>query len=101
VKSASAAAVSAVTWSNVRGRAARMKAFLMWSKCWPRRSPSRRSAISNNSSLLGVLRLGDEAYDAAIYHEIHSRSGRDVSINAVYTKESCLCASPQKSGWLS
>jgi PadR family transcriptional regulator len=35
--------------------------------------------------LLGVLRLGDEAYGAAIRQEIHSRSGRDVSINAVYT----------------
>ena len=35
--------------------------------------------------LLGVLRLGDEAYGAAIRAEIHERSGRDVSINAVYT----------------
>ena len=35
--------------------------------------------------LLGVLRLGDEAYGAAIRQEIHVRSGRDVSINAVYT----------------
>lgn len=35
--------------------------------------------------LLGVLRLADEAYGAAIRQEIHSRSGRDVSINAVYT----------------
>ena len=35
--------------------------------------------------LLGVLRLGDEAYGAAIRQEIHLRSGRDVSINAVYT----------------
>jgi len=35
--------------------------------------------------LFGVLRLGDEAYGAAIRQEIHSRSGRDVSINAVYT----------------
>ena len=35
--------------------------------------------------LLGVLRLGDGAYGAAIRQEIHSRSGRDVSINAVYT----------------
>src|SRR5262249_32423536 len=34
--------------------------------------------------LLGVLRLGDEAYGAAIRQEIHARSGRDVSINAVY-----------------
>ena len=35
--------------------------------------------------LLGVLRLGDEAYGSAIRQEIHARSGRDVSINAVYT----------------
>jgi PadR family transcriptional regulator len=35
--------------------------------------------------LLGVLRLGDQAYGAAIRAEIHERSGRDVSINAVYT----------------
>ena len=35
--------------------------------------------------LLGVLRLADGAYGAAIRQEIHSRSGRDVSINAVYT----------------
>jgi PadR family transcriptional regulator, regulatory protein PadR len=35
--------------------------------------------------LLGVLRLGDEAYGAAIRQEIYGRSGRDVSINAVYT----------------
>ncbi len=35
--------------------------------------------------LLGVLRLGSEAYGAAIRQEIHARSGRDVSINAVYT----------------
>lgn len=35
--------------------------------------------------LLGVLRLGDDAYGAAIRQEIHRRAGRDVSINAVYT----------------
>src|SRR5215471_6694420 len=37
--------------------------------------------------LLGVLRLDlqDSAYGAAIRREIHARSGRDVSINAVYT----------------
>ena len=36
--------------------------------------------------LLGVLRLDrDAAYGAAIGQEIHARSGRDVSINAVYT----------------
>jgi PadR family transcriptional regulator, regulatory protein PadR len=35
--------------------------------------------------LMGVLRLADGAYGAAIRQEIHARSGRDVSINAVYT----------------
>ncbi len=35
--------------------------------------------------LMGVLRLGDTAYGAAIRQEIHARSGRDVSISAVYT----------------
>jgi len=37
--------------------------------------------------LLGVLRLElqDSPYGAAIRQEIHARSGRDVSINAVYT----------------
>src|SRR6187402_3244350 len=35
--------------------------------------------------LFGVMRLEDGAYGAAIRQEIHSRSGRDVSINAVYT----------------
>ena len=35
--------------------------------------------------LMGVLRLGTEAYGAAIRQEIHARCGRDVSINAVYT----------------
>jgi PadR family transcriptional regulator, regulatory protein PadR len=37
--------------------------------------------------LLGVARLEvqESAYGAAIRQEIHTRSGRDVSINAVYT----------------
>src|SRR5437867_12107695 len=35
--------------------------------------------------LMAVVRLGDEAYGAALRQEIHARSGRDVSINAVYT----------------
>jgi PadR family transcriptional regulator PadR len=35
--------------------------------------------------LLGILRLDDGAYGAAIRQEINARSGRDVSINAVYT----------------
>jgi DNA-binding PadR family transcriptional regulator len=35
--------------------------------------------------LLAALRLDEDAYGAAIRQEIHRRSGRDVSINAVYT----------------
>ena len=35
--------------------------------------------------LLGVLRLADDACGAAIRQEIQARSGRDVSISAVYT----------------
>jgi PadR family transcriptional regulator, regulatory protein PadR len=37
--------------------------------------------------LLGVLRLEPDgaSYGAAIRQEIHAKSGRDVSINAVYT----------------
>jgi PadR family transcriptional regulator PadR len=37
--------------------------------------------------LLGVCRLesSEASYGAAIRQEIHARSGRDVSINAVYT----------------
>ena len=35
--------------------------------------------------LLGVMRLDDQAYGAAIRQEIHARSRRNVSINAVYT----------------
>ena len=35
--------------------------------------------------LLAVLRLDDGAYGAALRQEIHARSGRNVSINAVYT----------------
>ena len=35
--------------------------------------------------LLAVLRLEQEAYGAAIRRHIHTRSGRDVSISAVYT----------------
>src|SRR5574339_188231 len=59
--------------------------------------------------LMGVLRLGDDAYGAAIRQEIHARSGRDVSINAVYTtldrleRKGCLRSSvgeptPQRGG---
>src|SRR5689334_18737518 len=35
--------------------------------------------------LFGVMRLDDQAYGAAIRQEIHARSQRNVSINAVYT----------------
>ena len=35
--------------------------------------------------LFAALRLGDESYGAAIQREISDRTGRDVSLNAVYT----------------
>jgi PadR family transcriptional regulator len=35
--------------------------------------------------LLAILRLEVRAYGASIRQEIHARSGRDVSISAVYT----------------
>jgi DNA-binding PadR family transcriptional regulator len=52
----------------------------MWNK-------SKVSALGDFEQLvlMGVLRLATEAYGAAIRREIHARSGRDVSINAVYT----------------
>lgn len=48
---------------------------------------SKASALGDFEQLvlLGVLRLDADAYGAAIRQEIHARSGRDVSINAVYT----------------
>ena len=50
---------------------------------------SKTSALGDFEQLvlLGVLRLEreDSSYGAAIRQEIHARSGRDVSINAVYT----------------
>ena len=48
---------------------------------------SRTAALGDFEQLvlLGVLRLADDAYGASIRQEIHARSGRDVSINAVYT----------------
>lgn len=48
---------------------------------------SRTAALGDFEQLvlLGVLRLENDAYGAAIRQEIHARSGRDVSINAVYT----------------
>jgi PadR family transcriptional regulator, regulatory protein PadR len=48
----------------------------------------RRAAVLGDFEqlvLMGVLRLENGAYGAAIRQEIHARSGRDVSINAVYT----------------
>jgi PadR family transcriptional regulator len=52
----------------------------MWSKSTPAALGDFEQLV-----LMGVLRLGDQAYGAAIRQEIHTRSGRDVSINAVYT----------------
>src|SRR5207237_7988213 len=48
---------------------------------------SKASALGDFEQLVlfGVLRLDEDAYGAAIRQEIHARSGRDVSINAVYT----------------
>ena len=51
----------------------------MWSKAAPPLGDFEQLV------LMGVLRLGDAAYGAAIRQEIHARSGRDVSISAVYT----------------
>ena len=50
--------------------------------------------------LFGVLRLGDEAYGANIRQEIHARSGRDVSINAVYTTLDRLEAKGLLRSWI-
>ena len=36
-------------------------------------------------ALLAVARLGDEAYGVTIRHEIEARTGRSVSIGALYT----------------
>src|SRR5215208_8154579 len=49
--------------------------------------------------LLGVLRLDGGAYGAAIRQEIHLRSGRDVSINAVYTTLDRLEAKGMLRSW--
>ena len=50
--------------------------------------------------LMGVLRLGDAAYGAAIRQEIHARSGRDVSISAVYTTLDRLETKGFLSSWI-
>ena len=52
----------------------------MWAKSQPAALGDFEQLV-----LLGVLRLGGDAYGAAIRQEIHARSGRDISINAVYT----------------
>ena len=54
----------------------------MWFK-----TPSPALGDFEQLVLLGVLRLerDDASYGAAIRQEIHARSERDVSINAVYT----------------
>ena len=52
---------------------------------WFNKKPAAALGDFEQLVLLGVLRLGDDAYGAAIRQEIHARSGRDVSINAVYT----------------
>src|SRR5258707_4015848 len=51
---------------------------------WSKRKPPALGDFEQ-LVLLGVLRLEDEAYGAAIRQAIHARSRRDVSINAVYT----------------
>ena len=50
--------------------------------------------------LMGVLRLADGAYGAAIRQEIHARSGRDVSISAVYTTLERLEGKGFLSSWI-
>src|SRR6187402_3776881 len=50
--------------------------------------------------LFGVMRLEDGAYGAAIRQEIHARSGRDVSISAVYTTLDRLEAKGFLSSWI-
>ena len=34
--------------------------------------------------MLGVLRVGDDAYAVTIHDEIHRQTGRDVAIGAIY-----------------
>lgn len=62
----------------------------------------RRPALGDFEQLvlLGVLRLDDGAYGAAIRQEIHQRSGRDVSINAVYTTLDRLEAKGFLKSWI-
>jgi PadR family transcriptional regulator, regulatory protein PadR len=54
----------------------------MWFKCHTKTLGDFEQLV-----LLGAARLElqESAYGAAIRQEIHARSGRDVSINAVYT----------------
>ena len=66
----------------------------MWLKSAPRLGDFEQLV------LMGVLRLGDAAYGAAIRQEIHARSGRDVSISAVYTTLDRLEAKGFLSSWI-
>jgi PadR family transcriptional regulator PadR len=66
----------------------------MWS------DPSAALGDFEQLVLLGVLRLGDAAYGAAIRQEIHARSGRDVSISAVYTTLDRLESKGMVESWI-
>ena len=37
------------------------------------------------AALLSVVRLGDDAYGLAVRHDLAERTGRDLSVGAVYT----------------
>jgi DNA-binding PadR family transcriptional regulator len=55
---------------------------------WLKSTASRAAPVLGDFEqlvLLGVLRLDSDAFGAAIRQAIHERSGRDVSVNAVYT----------------
>ena len=51
--------------------------------------------------LLSLVRLGDEAYGAAIRREIEERTGRPVSIGAVYATLGRLTDKELVESWLS
>jgi DNA-binding PadR family transcriptional regulator len=50
--------------------------------------------------LLAVLRLGDDAYGAAITEEIESQGGREVSVSAVHTTLDRLAAKGLVRTWM-
>ena len=54
-------------------------------KAPPAPPPNSWASRSDTDVAIWTLRLDEGAYGAAIRQEIHERSGRDVSINAVYT----------------